>query len=369
MNSAVLITYDEDDIIKEALALCDSAGYRIEHIIKQNFLHKPKYGISTGKIQELKDITAAVKPDVIIFDDVLKPSQNYNLATELKIEILDREALILKIFESRANNAESKFQVELANLRYEMSRAKSKVMLSRGGEQPGFMGLGTFEVDVYYNEIKKRMINIRSKLVKVGKQRKLHREGRKRLGFKIISLAGYTSAGKTTLFNLLTGEHREKSDELFTTLTTTVRKIIINHEVALISDTVGFISKIPAYMVEAFNSTLEELVHADIVLVIIDASDDLHELQKKFKSCYRTLIEIGVEPDKMIYVLNKSELLTNDEVLDRVDYLMLKENKKWIAISALTGKNIDELKKTIGKIFQNNELQNNTNVGVKTYGN
>ena len=216
MNSAVLITYDQDDVIKEALALCDSAGYKVEHIIKQDFLQKPKFGISAGKIQELKDITAAAKPDVIIFDEMLKPRQNYNLASELKIEILDREALILKIFESRAANAESKFQVELAQLRYEMSRAKEKVKLSKGGEQPGFMGLGTFEVDVYYNAIKKRMINIKLKLVKVGKQRKLHREGRERLGFKIISLAGYTSAGKTTLFNLLTGEQKEKSDILYT---------------------------------------------------------------------------------------------------------------------------------------------------------
>jgi GTP-binding protein HflX len=208
------------------------------------------------------------------------------------------------------------------------------------------------------------MVNIKSKLVKVSKQRKLHREGRKRLGFKIISLAGYTSAGKTTLFNLLTGEQREKSDELFTTLSTTVRRVKLNQEVALLSDTVGFISKIPAYMIEAFNSTLEELLYADIVLVIIDASDDLYELQKKFKSCYRTLIEIGVEPDKMIYVLNKSELLTDDEVLDRIDYLMLKENKKWIDVSALTGKNMDKLEKIIEKIFQNDK-----SVGVKMYGN
>ena len=369
MNSAVLITYDQDDVIKEALALCDSAGYKVEHIIKQDFLQKPKFGVSTGKIQELKDITAAAKPDVIIFDDMLKPRQNYNLASELKIEILDREALILKIFESRAANAESKFQVELAQLRYEMSRAKEKVKLSKGGEQPGFMGLGTFEVDVYYNEIKKRMINIRSKLVKVGKQRKLHREGRKRLGFKIISLAGYTSAGKTTLFNLLTGEQREQSHELFTTLSTTVRRATINHEVMLITDTVGFISKIPAYMIEAFKSTLEELLYSHIVLVVIDASDELHELQKKFKSCYRTLTEIGVESTKMIFVLNKSELLTDDEVLDRVDYLMLAENKKWVSISALTGKGIDKLEESIKKKIQNDVSENNRNVGVKTYGN
>ena len=212
MNSAVLITYDQDDMIDEAVALCESADYKVKHIIKQNFLKKPKYGLSGGKIEDLKEIISTVKPDVVVFDEILKPSQNYNLASELKMEILDREALILQIFEKRSSSAESKLQVKLAQARYDMSRAKEKVRLSKKGEQPGFMGLGTFEVDVYYNEIKKRMINIKSKLVKSGKQRKLHREARKRLGFKTISLAGYTSAGKTTLFNALTGEQQEKTE-------------------------------------------------------------------------------------------------------------------------------------------------------------
>jgi len=205
MDSAVLITYDQDDMIGEAVALCESADYKVKHVIKQNFLQKPKYGLSGGKIEDLKEIISTVKPDVIVFDEILKPSQNYNLASELKMEILDREALILQIFEKRSSSAESKLQVKLAQARYDMSRAKEKVRLSKKGEQPGFMGLGTFEVDVYYNEIKKRMINIKSKLVKSGKQRKLHRQARKRLGFKTISLAGYTSAGKTTLISTICG--------------------------------------------------------------------------------------------------------------------------------------------------------------------
>jgi len=251
MDSAVLITYDQDDMVDEAVALCESADYKVKHIIKQNFLQKPKYGLSGGKIEDLKEIISTVKPDVIVFDEMLKPSQNYNLASELKMEILDREALILQIFEKRSSSAESKLQVKLAQARYDMSRAKEKVRLSKKGEQPGFMGLGTFEVDVYYNEIKKRMINIKSKLVKSGKHRKLHRQARKRLGFKTISLAGYTSAGKTTLFNALTGEQREKNDELFTTLSTTVRRVMINQKIALISDTVGFISRLQSYMLEA----------------------------------------------------------------------------------------------------------------------
>ena len=368
MNSAVLITYDQDDMADEAVALCESADYKVKHIIKQNFLQKPKYGLSGGKIEDLKEIISTVKPDVVVFDEILKPSQNYNLASELKMEILDREALILQIFEKRSSSAESKLQVKLAQARYDMSRAKEKVRLSKKGEQPGFMGLGTFEVDVYYNEIKKRMINIKSKLVKSGKQRKLHRQARKRLGFKTISLAGYTSAGKTTLFNELTGEQREKNDELFTTLSTTVRKVMINKKAALISDTVGFISKLPAYMIEAFKSTLEELVYSDVVIVVVDASDHFDELQKKFKSCYTTLNEIGVETNKMIFALNKSESLSIDEVLDIVDLLELNGNKKWIDISAVTGKNMDKLERIIDDAFQN-YMQQNSEVGVKTYGN
>ena len=369
MNSAILITYNEDDVIREALALCDSAGYKVLHSIKQDFLQAPKYGISTGKIQGLKDIIISAKPDVIVFDEVLKPSQNYNLASELKMEILDREALILQIFEKRSSSAESKLQVQLAQARYEMSRARERVRLARGGEQPGFMGLGTFEVDVYYNEIKRRMINIKSKLAKSGKQRELHRQGRKRLGFKTISLAGYTSAGKTTLFNTLTGEQQEKNDELFTTLSTTVRRMTINQDVALISDTVGFISKLPAYMIEAFKSTLEELLYADIIIVVIDANDHLDELRKKFKTCYTTLNDIGVEVDKMVFALNKSESLDEDEILDIVDLLELKESKKWIDISATTQKNMNKLKEIISNIFQNDISYNKDKVGVKTYGN
>ena len=369
MDSAVLITYDQDDMIDEAVALCESADYKVKHVIKQNFLQKPKYGLSGGKIEDLKEIISTVKPDVIVFDEILKPSQNYNLASELKMEILDREALILQIFEKRSSSAESKLQVQLAQARYEMSRARERVRLARGGEQPGFMGLGTFEVDVYYNEIKRRMINIKSKLAKSGKQRELHRQGRKRLGFKTISLAGYTSAGKTTLFNTLTGEQQEKNDELFTTLSTTVRRMTINQDVALISDTVGFISKLPAYMIEAFKSTLEELLYADIIIVVIDASDHLDELRKKFKTCYTTLNDIGVEVDKMVFALNKSELLDGDEILDIVDLLELNEGKKWIDISAATQKNMDKLKEIIDNIFQNDISYKKDKVGVNTYGN
>jgi len=271
--------------------------------------------------------------------------------------------LILEIFESRSSSAESKLQVKLAQLRYEMSRAKEKVRLSSMGEQPGFMGIGKFEVDVYYNDIKHRMQTVRSKLEKAGKQRELHRQGRKRMGFKTISLAGYTSAGKTTLFNKMTGEARTQSKELFTTLSTTTRRVTINTEPFLISDTVGFISKLPAYMIDAFKSTLEELVHADIIIIVIDIHDSLLELKKKFASCMRTLSELGVEKDRMIYALNKADLSENDEINKKVDILALTENKKCMSVSAKTGNNIKEFKKLIKDVLENqNSYKSEKNV-------
>ena len=314
MKSCILVTYFDDDSVSEAEGLCEAAGCKILHLIKQEFLSSPKFGLSAGKIDDLKNIVTKMRPDVIVFDEILKPSQNYNLAAELKIQVLDRESLILEIFESRATSTESKMQVKLAQLRYEMSRAREKVRLSKMGEQPGFMGIGKFEVDVYYNDIKHRMVSIKSKLQKAGKQRELHRQSRKRIGFKTISLAGYTSAGKTTLFNIITGEKKEEDPKLFTTLTTTVRKFKIDRDWALISDTVGFISKLPAYLIEAFKSTLEELVFTDVVIIIIDATDKNKELKKKFSSCYKTLMELGVKRQNMLFAFNKTESMNDTAV-------------------------------------------------------
>ncbi|MGI0086775.1 MAG: GTPase HflX [Nitrosotalea sp.] len=360
-DSAILITYDKEDVVKEAVALCDSAGYELKKIIRQKFLNRSKFGLGEGKVEELKEFVGSIRPDVIIYDEILRPSQNYNLASTLKTKILDREMLILKIFERRARSSESMLQVKLAHLRYEMSRAKERVRLAKMGEQPGFMGIGKFEVDVYHNDIKNRMNNTKAKLVKSSKQRELHRQARKRIGFKTISLAGYTSAGKTTLFNILTGEQKEESPKLFTTLSTTTRKIVLRGTEVLISDTVGFISKLPAYMIEAFKSTLEELVHTDIVIVVIDSSDPFPELRKKFRSCVSTLDEIGVNQDKIVFALNKSDLIVEEEIIDKADQLGLKENKKWLSVSAATGQNIPALENLIYYILENQPLLNEKN--------
>jgi GTP-binding protein HflX len=217
------------------------------------------------------------------------------------------------------------------------------------------------------------MQTVRSKLVKAGKQRELHRQGRKRMGFKIISLAGYTSSGKTTLFNKMTGETKTESKELFTTLSTTIRRVTINREPFLISDTVGFISKLPAYMIDAFKSTLEELKHTDVIIVIIDISDSIIELKKKFASCMRTLSELDIEKDKMIYALNKADLVKSEEIEQKINILDLAKNKKCVSVSAKTGENVKQLKELIKDIMTNQnspKFEKNILEGVeKEFGN
>ena len=347
MKSCILITNVNENISLEAKSLCEAAQYNVLYTIKVDDLQKRKYGITESKVEELEEKLEKLKPDVIVFDELLKPNQNYSLAAKLKIEIVDRESLILEIFESRASSAESKLQVKLAQLRYERARAKERVRLAKGGEQPGFMGIGKYDIDAYYDDIKNRGTVIKKKLEKAGKQRALHRQGRDRLGFKTISLAGYTSAGKTTLFNNLTGETKEKSAELFTTLTTTTRRLKLGREISLITDTVGFISKLPAYMIEAFKSTLEELVFTDIILLVIDSLDDDELMKKKFSTCYKTLVELGVERKNMIFLFNKSESIDDKKLLHIMNNLKIDEVENCLDISALTGKNLIELKKLL----------------------
>ena len=390
-KKAILITYNRRDAQGEALGLCNAAGYDIIHTMQQRYLRRPRYGIGAGALENLKSLIEDTGPDVIIYDEVIKPSQNYNLASAINMEILDRESLILEIFESRASSAESRLQVRIAKLRYEMARAKERVRLSSMGEQPGFMGIGKFGVDVYYNDIKHRMNTAKTKLKKEGKRRELHRRARKRAGFSTVSLAGYTSAGKTTLFNAMTGEEKSAGAELFTTLSTTTRRTTIdgtmndhthdhnynsNHaasDAVLISDTVGFISKLPAYMIDAFRSTLEELVYADVVILVIDASDDHNILKKKVSSCRGTLAEIGVNEGRVLYALNKSDLAVDKtDIIQKAEALGImigyddddasiqtvtkkdgctQDAKRWVAVSARTGENIEELRQQIGKML------------------
>jgi GTP-binding protein HflX len=272
----------------------------------------------------------------------------YSLASLCKIEIIDRERLILEIFERRASTAESRIQIKLAQLRYDITRARDMVRLARAGEQPGFFGLGKYEADVYVLDIKRHIAVLKKKLEKEEKRRQLHRTSRARSGLPTVSLAGYTSAGKTTLFNIMTGEGKITGQGLFTTLSTFTRALQLHGEKVLLNDTVGFVSKLPAYMIDAFKSTLDELKYANLVVLVIDISEPIEEIAIKYHSSLDVINEFEVPATKIIYVLNKADLTSSEDAFDKAGRLGILDTKRIIPVSAKTGDNVEQLKDMIG---------------------
>lgn len=343
-RTAILITYPYDEAISEAISLADAAGYKVEKIVTQKHITKSRYGIGRGKAEEVKVIAEEIQPEVIVFDEVLKPSQTYNLASVCKKEVIDRERLILEIFERRASTTESKTQIKLAQLRYDMTRAREAVRLARAGEQPGFYGLGKYEADAYLLDIKNRAQALKKKLEKEVTKRQLHRNQRAKAGLMSVSLAGYTSAGKTTLFNALTGEDKSTASSVFTTLSTFTRAIDLGGDKVLLLDTVGFISKLPAYMIDAFKSTLEELSYASLVLLVIDISEPVLEIRRKLASSLEVIREFEVPETRIVYVLNKVDKTTVEDAFEKAGQLGLLASRRVLPVSAKTGYNMDQLK-------------------------
>lgn len=350
-RKAILITYPIDQAIKEAASLADAAGYSIVRTVTQRQLVKSRFGIGRGKAEEVKELVEELKPDVIIFDEVLKPTQLYNLASLCKVEIVDRERLILEIFERRASTTESQIQIKLAQLRYDMARAREKVRLARVGEQPGFYGLGKYEADVYFLDIRRRAAVLKKKLEKEETRRQLHRNQRAKVGLPTVSLAGYTSAGKTTLFNKLTGETKATDKHVFTTLSTFTRAIDLRGDKVLLNDTVGFISKLPAYMIDAFKSTLDELTYASLVLLVLDVSEPIEEIATKYASSLDVIKEFEVPDTKIVYVLNKVDLTTMEDAFDKADQLGILDTRRVLPVSAKTGYSIEQLKNLVRLIL------------------
>jgi GTP-binding protein HflX len=312
----------------------------------------PTYQIGIGKVDELAKLVKDANADRVIFDNRLSPTQAYNLAKATGVENIDRFQLILEIFSRRATTAEAQLQIRLARLRHDLARAKDMVRLSKKGEQPGFMGLGAFEADVYYESVKREVHTIRRKLRKTSGKRVLHRQRRTELEFQSISLAGYTKAGKSSLFNALTEAEVPVDSALFTTLSTTTRLVEISKRKFLLTDTVGFIDRLPLTLIEAFHSTLEETIYSDLILLLVDISEPLNIVEKKLSVCIETLERIGASGIPIITVFNKIDLRSEQEISQKISAL---EDKALtlVPVSARCKTNIDTLKQEVLKMFSN----------------
>ena len=336
--------------MEELRSLAEAAGYEVVESIEQVTHPRSRYYIGRGKAEELARIASELGAEKIIFGEELKVTQIYNLAKITGLEVIDRFQLILEIFDKRASTKEAKLQIELARWRYELAHAREKVRLARIGEQPGFLGLGKYEVDVYHEAVRRQVSSIQEKLKRIRKTRELHRQRRRELGFPSISLAGYTNSGKSTLFRSLTGENVPVDRGVFTTLSTTTRMFDLFGEPVLLTDTVGFIDRLPITLIEAFRSTLEETIFADLILLLVDVSEPIEEVEGKLKYCLETLREIGALGMPLLVVLNKIDLLSREELESKIRSLS-KYSANLIPVSALHKLNLDVLKMKIAEFL------------------
>lgn len=359
-NKVILVTYPDNFSLQEAQSLVESSSPsmashpQIVKVFTQKFLNHSRYGLGSGKAEEMKEFVKQSKADQIVVDEHLTPKQIYNLEKLTGAQVIDRERLILNIFHSRATTTEAKLQIELAEVKYEMPRVREKAKLTSGStERPGKGGMGEYTVDVKFRDLKRRMSFIKKKLADAHTKRELYRQQRLKTKLPIVSLIGYTSSGKTTLFNLLTAENKEISSSLFTTLSTTTRALRINNEKQeresslLLIDTVGFISRLPHYMIDAFKSTLEESLAADLILLLIDASEKFEDIKIKYESCWNVLNELKVDKSRVFTILTKCDdgAIGLSEGIDNIANDLSVSNP--IIISSNTGYGIRKLKTMI----------------------
>ncbi|MBS6452890.1 MAG: GTPase HflX [Butyrivibrio sp.] len=336
--------------LDELCELASTAGaVTVARVIQNLDNFNPATYIGKGKIDEIKELIIEYDATGIICDDELSPAQMNNLSDALEIKVMDRTLLILDIFAARANTNEGKIQVELAQLRYRSSRLSGLGnALSRLGGGIGTRGPGETKLEMDRRIIHERIGQLKHELEAVVTHRELTRSQRSRSNIPVVAIVGYTNAGKSTLLNTLTGAGILAENKLFATLDPTTRGLELESgQQILLTDTVGFISKLPHHLVEAFKSTLEEAVYADIILHVVDASNPAMDSQMHV--VYDTLEKLGAGDKPIITAFNKIEIAGNKVLKDfKAD--------KTVNISALHGDGLTELKDTIEEVLRESKI-------------
>jgi GTP-binding protein HflX len=329
---------DRSNSLDELESLAESAGACIAGTVTQDTkMIDPAFFIGRGKVSEVEELIKITDAELVIFDEDLSPAQQRNLEDVLSITVIDRTGLILDIFSQRARSREGKLQVELAQLSYLLPRLRGKGMvLSRLGGGIGTRGPGETKLEMDRRKIKERMARLKKDLEQVKKVRTVQRRTRKCTAQHLAALIGYTNAGKSTLINTLSDAHVEVADRLFSTLDPTIRKLPGVSQM-LISDTVGFIRKLPHQLIAAFKATLEEVTEAALLLHIIDISSP--GIEEQVESVNAVLQEIGIHEKDTLYVLNKIDRISEPGLIG----LWQRRLEPAVAVSAKTGAGIPEL--------------------------
>ncbi|MFB6156975.1 MAG: GTPase HflX [Haloferacaceae archaeon] len=346
--------------LAELRDLTRAAGYEVVDEVTQTRTEDAAYGFGEGKVEEIAARVGRTDADCLVVDNRLGPYQTFNVGRKLPAgaEVIDRFTLILEIFGQRAQTRKAQLQVELAELRYELPRAEAKASLAKRDERPGFMGLGEYD-ESREEDIKKQIAEIERELDRLAEKEETRREQRRESGFDLVALAGYTNAGKSTLLRRLAADldvdenadlHPDldptaaSEDRLFTTLGTTTRRAEAGNREVLLTDTVGFISDLPHWLVESFESTLDSVYRADLVLLVVDASEPVEEMREKLVTCHDTLYERNEAP--IVTVLNKVDRVDDDELARKREALSALAPTP-VAVSARTGENVDALRDRI----------------------
>ncbi|MBP2146878.1 GTP-binding protein HflX [Methanofollis sp. W23] len=330
--------------LAELKELAHAADYVVVGTLVQSIYPNRKYQIGSGKVDDLAERVESLDAEKVIFNNQLSMTQIYNISETCKCEVMDRFQLILEIFAARATTRRAKLQVELARLRYELPKAKSIVSLQKKEERQGFMGLGSYE-DSYEQDIKKKIVRIRTELLQHGNGSESLRSFRHERGFSLIALAGYTNAGKSTLFQSLVEEETIVKDMLFTTLSPTTRSLMVNSRKMLLTDTVGFIEDLPHLMVDAFRSTLDEIFLADIILLVVDMSDPVDVIRQKLAVSHDIFWERAEDP-VIVTALNKADLVPDEELQEKMRVISDLAPVP-VMISARSGEGLNELKQVL----------------------
>ena len=341
---------DTEESIDELEELASTAGaITVAKVIQNRERVHPASYIGKGKIEEVRNAILAAEATGVICDDELSPVQMNNLERELDCKVMDRTLLILDIFAGRAITSEGKIQVELAQLRYRASRLVGlRASLSRLGGGIGTRGPGEKKLEMDRRLIRDRISALKQELLQVEKHRELLRTNRNKSSLKTAAIVGYTNAGKSTLLNKLTGSEVLSEDKLFATLDPTTRLLNLDDgQQILLTDTVGFIRKLPHHLIEAFKSTLEEAKYADYIIHVVDAANP--QAQMQMHVVYETLQELGASGKKIITLLNKQDLAADGQIRDhRAD--------KTLKISAKTGAGLEAVKAELSELLLDGQI-------------
>lgn len=342
---------DAEDSLAELAELVKTAGAVVVGTLiqKRESIHPGTY-VGTGKVDEIAQLLAATGATGIVCDDELSPAQMKNLESILATKVMDRTLIILDIFAARATTSEGKIQVELAQLKYRLSRLSGLgKSMSRLGGGIGTRGPGEKKLEMDRRLINDRIAQLNHELKEVVKHRDITRAKREKNDVPVVAIVGYTNAGKSTLLNHLTDAEVLEEDKLFATLDPTTRVLELDgHQQILLTDTVGFIRKLPHHLIEAFKSTLEEAKYADYIFHVVDASNP--QMDKQMHIVYETLDRLGVRNKKIVTLFNKMDQRTDDEPLQdfRADHILM--------ISAARNEGLNEIKELLQEMLREDKV-------------